>query len=130
MAAEPQPQILYLPDARHDPAAPGDRGLRVWVVEGDDARPGPTLDADGLLRWSGRWVVIPDTQIPVVELLLRNLGRLVRHAELRAAYAAAGGSDSATSHRSLIHRLGRRVAEVGLALHVVRGRGVVLDTGG
>ena len=88
---------------------------------------GPTLDADGLLRHRGRWVPIPDTQLMVVELLVRNLGRLVGNSDVRKAYEAAGGSGTSTSLRSLVHRLGRRVAEVGLKLHVVRSRGLVLD---
>lgn len=87
----------------------------------------PTLDADGLLRHRGRWVPIPDTQLVVVALLVRNLGRLVGTSEVRSAYEQAGGSGSSTSLRSLVHRLGRRVAEVGLHLHVVRSRGLVLD---
>jgi DNA-binding response OmpR family regulator len=85
------------------------------------------LDAHGLLRHAGRWVPISGTQIPLAELLVRNVGRLVTSAEIRNAYTRAGGSGSATSLRSAMHRLGRRVAEVGLRLHVVRGRGVVLD---
>jgi hypothetical protein len=91
----------------------------------DDAL--PTLDADGLLRHRGQWVPIPDTQLLVVELLVRNLGRLVGTDEIRAAYERAGGSGTATSLRSLVHRLGQRVAQVGLRLHVVRSRGLVLD---
>jgi hypothetical protein len=90
-------------------------------------RAGPVLDADGLLRHGGRWVPIPDTQIPVADLLVRNVGTLVASSEIRDTYIAAGGSGSATSLRSLVHRLGRRVAAVGLRLHVVRGRGVILD---
>jgi DNA-binding response OmpR family regulator len=87
----------------------------------------PVLDEDGLLRHAGRWVPISDTQIPLVAVLVRNVGRLVTSAEVRRAYTAAGGSGSPTSLRSVVHRLGRRVAEVGLRLHVVRGRGLVLD---
>jgi len=62
-----------------------------------------------------------------VELLLRNLGSVVPTTDVLAAYAGAGGSVSAASHRSLVHRLGRRVAEVGLRLHTVRGRGLLLE---
>ena len=101
----------------------------VWIVERDDIAPAaPVLDDDGLLRHGGRWVSISDAQIPLVDLLVRNVGRLVSSAEIRATYVAAGGSGSPTSLRSVVHRLGRRVADVGLRLHVVRGRGVILDT--
>jgi DNA-binding response OmpR family regulator len=100
----------------------------VWVIGGDAARlEPPVLDDDGLLRHGGRWVPISDSQIPIVELLVRNIGRLVTSAEIRRTYTQAGGSGSATSLRSAIHRLGRRVGQVGLRLHVVRGRGVILD---
>ena len=103
----------------------------VWIVDRDEATPAPpVLDDDGLLRHGGRWVSISDAQIPLVDLLVRNIGRLVSSAEIRAAYVAAGGSGSPTSLRSVVHRLGRRVADVGLRLHVVRGRGVILDTAG
>jgi hypothetical protein len=104
-------------------AAGDDTRTPVWLV--DPAT--PVLDDDGLLRHRGLWVAISDAQIPVVDLLVRNIGRLVSAAELRRAYIAAGGSGSSASLRSVVHRLGRRVAEVELRLHVVRGRGVVLD---
>jgi hypothetical protein len=107
------------------PASPAGDGTRVpaWVV--DPAT--PVLDDDGLLRHRGLWVPISDAQIPVVALLVRNIGRLVSAAEIRRTYIAAGGSGSQASLRSVVHRLGRRVADVGLRLYVVRGRGVVLD---
>lgn len=91
----------------------------------DDAL--PLLDKDGLLRHRGLWVSIPDTQLLVVDLLVRNFGRLVATEEIRDAYERAGGSGTSTSLRSLVHRLGLRVAKVGLRLHVVRSRGLVLD---
>lgn len=110
-------------EARRDDITPSD-----WTDHGDTAPPGPpVLDADGLLRHRGRWVSIPDTQLAVVALLVRNLGRLVGTHEVRRAYEEAGGSGSAASLRSLVHRLARRVAKVGLTLHVVRSRGLVLD---
>lgn len=84
------------------------------------------LDADGLLRFEGRWVAITDVQLPVVRLLVADAGRLVRNQAILAAYCGAGGSPSESSYRSLIHRLNQRLATVGLGLHVVRNRGVVL----
>lgn len=96
-----------------------------WPVPTSAPDP-PVLDEDGLLRHRGVWVPISDAQIPLVAILVRNLGRLVPSSEIRRAYTAAGGSGTATSLRSVTHRLGRRVAAVGLRLHVVRGRGVIL----
>lgn len=91
----------------------------------------PVLDEDGLLRFDGRWVAITDIQIPVVDLIVRNHGHLVRNADIQAAYGSAGGSATSGSVRTLVQRLRTRVAAVGLRLHVVRSRGVILepDTG-
>ncbi len=114
------PRILYVPGEQ-----------KVWVVPAREHRAEPnvrpSLDDDGLLRFDGRWVSIPDTQLGVAALVVRNTGRLVRNAEVRRAYEGAGGSGSETSVRSAVHRLRRRMAEVGLHLRVVRDRGLVLD---
>jgi DNA-binding winged helix-turn-helix (wHTH) protein len=87
----------------------------------------PVVDDDGLLRFGGQWVAFTETQIPVVELLVARFGTLVRNEDLLAAYAAGGGSTSAATLHPLIYRLRRRLASVGLTLHVVRRRGVLLD---
>jgi DNA-binding winged helix-turn-helix (wHTH) protein len=90
----------------------------------------PLLDEDGLLRVGDHWVAIPDAQLPVVALLVDRYGRLVRKETLTAAYVEAGNSGDDASIRSLIARIGRRVARLGLRLHTVRGRGVMLDREG
>ena len=84
------------------------------------------LDDDGLLRFEGRWVAITDAQLPVMALFVAAPGRLVRNEDLLRAYRGAGGSPTASSMKSLIHRLNRRLRTVGLGLHVVRTRGAVL----
>lgn len=89
----------------------------------------PTLDEDGLLRVGERWVAIPDAQLAVVELLVSRYGRLVRKEALAAAYVGAGNSGRETSIRSLLCRVSRRVSQLGLRLHTVRGRGVMLAPG-
>ncbi|MGE3620161.1 MAG: helix-turn-helix domain-containing protein [Acidimicrobiia bacterium] len=94
------------------------------------AAPRPALDDAGLLRYDGRWIAIPDTQLPVVELLLDNVGRLVRTEDLARAYASAGGSRRLNSIRTLVARLAKRLEAVGLHLHTVRSRGVVLEVPG
>src|SRR5690606_10028869 len=85
---------------------------------------------DGLLWFDGVWVAVPDTQLPVVELLVRNLDRIVPDDELRRAYRAAGGSPRVASFRTQLHRIGRRVATVGLRLRIVRRQGAVLTAPG
>lgn len=87
----------------------------------------PMLDDDGLLHVGHRWVSIPDTQLPLVRLLLARMGQLVRTEEVVAAYAAAGGTDNPTSIRTAITRMRARVATVGLSIRVARERGVVLE---
>lgn len=86
----------------------------------------PRLDEDGLLRVGDHWVAIPDAQLPVVALLVDRYGRLVRTEAIAAAYVEAGNSGHDASIRSLVARVAHRVARLGLELHTVRGRGVVL----
>jgi hypothetical protein len=86
----------------------------------------PVLDADGLLWFRGRWVAVSDTQIPVVDLLVRNYQRLVRNDDIQAAYRRAGGGTSPASLRTLVRRIGQRLTKIGLKLRVVRTRGVML----
>lgn len=72
---------------------------------------------------------LTDVKLPAPRLRAarREVGRTP---EVRSAYEQAGGSGTSGSIRTLVHRLGRRVADVGLRLHVVRGRGLVLDVDG
>ena len=94
-----------------------------------DERSVPLLDEDGLLHVGDRWVAIPDAQLAVIELLVDRYGRLVRKEALTAAYVGAGNSGREESIRSLMNRISRRVSQLGLQLHTVRGRGVVLGPG-
>jgi hypothetical protein len=95
-----------------------------------DERAVPRLDEDGILRLGDRWVAIPDAQLPVVALLVDRYGRLVRREALAAAYVEAGNSGRDASIRSLVARVARRVRGLGLQLHTVRGRGVILARSG
>ena len=87
----------------------------------------PVVDKDGLLRFDGKWVAITNTQLPVIELLVRRYGTLVSNDDVLGAYGSAGGAATASALRPLVYRLRRRVATVGLTLHVVRSRGVLLE---
>lgn len=89
----------------------------------------PRLDEDGLLRVGDQWVAIPDAQLPVVTLLVDRYGRVVRKEAVRVAYVEAGNSGHEASIRSLLARVAHRVARLGLQLHTVRGRGVMLAPG-
>jgi DNA-binding response OmpR family regulator len=88
---------------------------------------GPVLDEDGLLRHAGRWVAIPDTQLDVVALLVANRDRIVATELVVEAHAHAGGSTTPSALEALLGRLRARLAEVGLSLHTIRQRGVLLE---
>ena len=127
-AAAPEP-IDDLEDWVRGSLGPVDRDARarallrrtaVWL---NDA---PYLDEDGLLRNGDQWVMIPEGQLPIVDLLLARLNRLVPSDELRAAYVLGGGSGHENSIRTVITRLAKRVRSVGLELVTIRGRGLVL----
>jgi hypothetical protein len=141
LAALGRPRLLLLAPAAPAPTAIDD--LELWIPEGSDARliatavdvlqdkaltddTEPVLDDDGLLRYRGQWIAVPATQIPLVDLLVRNYQRVVRNDDLRLAYQRAGGSGTMTSLRSVISRVNRRFAELGLVLQVIRSRGVLL----
>jgi hypothetical protein len=115
---------LWIPDGS-DPnlIATGITALQQKILTEDDE---PVLDDDGLLWFRGNWVAVPDGQLPVIELLVRNYRRLVRNDDLLHAYQRAGGSGTTASLRALVGRVGQRLAGVGLDLQVVRRRGVLL----
>lgn len=87
---------------------------------------GPRVDGDGLLRFGSRWVSMSSAQVPVVELLLAHLDRVVPFEQVVDVYVGVGGSGHPASVRTVLARVGARVAEVGLELVTVRQRGVLL----
>ena len=94
----------------------------------DDLHPARvTVDDDGLLRFAGHWVAVSETQLPVVRLLVERLGSVVRNDEILAAYESGGGTATEAALRPLIFRLRRRVEQIGLEVHVIRRRGVLLQ---
>jgi DNA-binding response OmpR family regulator len=88
----------------------------------------PTIDADsGVVRVAGRWVVVPETQMPVAAVLVRSFGTLVSRDDIVRAYVRGSGSSDPAAVKSMTLRLGRRLAEIGLVLRTVRGQGLVLE---
>jgi hypothetical protein len=80
------------------------------------------------LLWSGRaWVVIPVNQLGVVELILARSNELVTTADLTAVYVRGGSSGHRSSVRTMLTRVVGRFAQVGLRVHVVRGKGALLE---
>ena len=82
----------------------------------------PHLDEDGVLWFGDRWCAITDRQIPVVEHLLEHLGAMVPVSELVAPYELAGGSADPAALRSLMLRVARQLASVGLEVTFARRR--------
>jgi len=104
-------QDLYDTIGRHTPPAPEP----------------PRLDDDGLL-WNGRrWVVVPEAQLAVVQLVLDHADQLVRTALIRSTYMRTGSSGHPASIRTMVNRVAGRFADVGLTLHLVRSKGVIFE---
>jgi hypothetical protein len=148
LAALGRPRVLLTAADVVPPSLLDDR--EVWIPDGSDAAavfeamerldrlaalaPGrPLIDPDGLLRHAGNWVEIPRAQLGVVAVLVQHYQRLVSNQAVREAYAQASGSTSTSSLNGLVQRLNTRLAKVGLTLHRVHRRGVILgptsDTG-
>lgn len=144
LAAQKVPRLLVIPsdvdppdpiDALEDwiraSSQPGDLGARTRSLSRRAAQmggPTPHLDSSGLLHFGGSWTAIPPGQVAVVELLLERINRVVARSELVDAYAAGGGSTHPDSIRTVVARIGKRVAELGLELVAIRARGVMLTT--
>lgn len=142
LAALGRPRVLVTAAGVTPPSLLDDR--EVWLEDGCAASrlidamaelgrdavaaPGrPLLDEDGLLRHGGRWVAVPDSQLGVVELLVRNFRRLTPYEDVRAAYPRRGGRQvGRDALHGLVTRLDTRVRTVGLRLDIVRRRGMVL----
>lgn len=90
------------------------------------ALPPLELDDDGVLRRGERWVAVSEAQLPIVRLLLGNLGRVVRFESIVEAYASVGGSQHPASVRTVLSRIEARIRPLGVELTAVRRRGVVL----
>jgi DNA-binding response OmpR family regulator len=121
-----------LEDWLRDPPSPGDLIARLTVLaeRAELTRRRPRLDEDGLL-WSGQsWVVIPDTQLCIAELLLAHPNQLVSTAMLTATYVRNGSSGHRSSVRTMLNRVVGRFAQVGLQVHIVRGKGALLELPG
>lgn len=141
LASLGEPRLLLLAPDAPPPELLDD--LELWIPEGSDPSvivtgvtalqrkvvdddTEPVLDDDGLVWFRGRWVAVSDSQIPVVDLLVHNYKRLVHNDDLSRTYQRGGGSNSPASLRTLVRRVSQRLAMVGLKLHVVRQRGVIL----
>ncbi|HSL58681.1 MAG TPA: winged helix-turn-helix domain-containing protein [Acidimicrobiales bacterium] len=86
----------------------------------------PSLDGDGVLRFSGSWVALPPVEARLTAALLERFGAVVS----RDALARSGWPDGAPGRNALdVHvlRLRRRLEPLGLVIRTVRSRGYVLE---
>ena len=86
----------------------------------------PWIDEDGLLRAGDAWLDLPPGQRVVVEVLVERFGEIVAADELARRYLDAGGSARQSARKTMIVRIRRRLAGVGLELHNVRESGYLL----
>jgi two-component system OmpR family response regulator len=86
----------------------------------------PSLDDDGVLRFSGMWVPLPPVEARLTEALLQRFGAVVS----RESLGRAGWVEGAPGRNALdVHvlRLRRRIQPLGLAIRTVRSRGYLLE---
>ena len=89
-------------------------------------RDSPGLDADGVLRFRGKWVSLPPLETRMMQALLDRFGAVVS----RETLTRAGWPEGITGRNALdVHvlRLRRRVEPLGLAIRTVRSRGYLLE---
>ena len=85
----------------------------------------PELDADGILRYRGRWVATSRQEERALRPFLTRWGRMVSPGVL--AQAAWTRDAPPRAMTSLIHRLRRRVEPLGLTIHNIYARGFILE---
>lgn len=109
------------------PADQSDVRMRVdTLAERARSRSEPELTVDGLLRYSGRSVPLSPVERQIVGRLIARFRAVVARNELMGA-VWPGEPPPRNALDVQISRLRRRLAEVGLAITTVRGRGYMLD---
>jgi len=94
--------------------------------EFDRRRRPPYLEADVVLRYGGRTVVVSGGEGEVLRPLIAHFGELVTWAALRG-HLWPDADRTARAISSRIFRVRSRVEPIGLTIYTIRGRGVVLD---
>jgi DNA-binding response OmpR family regulator len=86
----------------------------------------PAVDADGVLRFEGRWATVPPVEARLCRALVDRFGTVVQRDELAEAGWPAGppGRNALDVH---MLRLRRRVLPLGLTIRTVRSRGYMLE---
>jgi DNA-binding response OmpR family regulator len=82
---------------------------------------------DGILRVGDRWTPIPDGQRRIVALLIDRIDTVVSDHEIAQAHGSSEVISNPRTVKSMMWRLSRRLTDVGIALHKVRGRGYLVE---
>ena len=147
LAADDRPRLLLLHPDSYPPASWG--VLEDWVrlpaepaeIEAriatlmhrlPSARPVPLLDADGVLRVGARWVALPPVEARLVAALLARPEAVVSRERLLATgwpHDPEAGRANGQILDGRIKLLRRRLVDVGMEIHTVRGVGFVLVSG-
>lgn len=90
--------------------------------------PAPTLDEFDVLWRGDRWAALAPIEARIMELLLTRCGSVVSQRDLAAA-AWIGGVPGARAVDARLQRLRDRVEPLGLQIHNVRRRGLMLEVG-
>ena len=139
-----------LEDWIREPVDPIDLDARVvalarrterWISSPDDLAPEPApldqsalteelvprVDVDsGIVRMGGKWVALSPMQMSIAALLIDRVGEVVTRAEVAAVHSP-GTDPKPAAIKSLMLRLTKRLATVGLTLHFVRARGFMVE---
>lgn len=129
--ADPPASWDVLEDWVRMPADPAEIEARIATLMRrlPSERPAPILDGDDVLRVGNRWVALPPVEARLVAALLARPDAVVSRERLLDAGWPAGEPAGSTNGQILdgrIKLLRRRLVEVGLEVHTVRGVGFVL----
>ncbi|MEO0493287.1 MAG: winged helix-turn-helix domain-containing protein [Actinomycetota bacterium] len=109
------------------PADQADVRIRVdTLARRAESRHRPALSNEGVLRFQGEAVPLSPVEARVVDALMKRFGAVVSRRDLTESV----WPEEAPPRNALdvhISRVRRRVAEVGLQIRTVRGRGYLLD---
>ena len=88
-------------------------------------QPQPTLDEFDVLWRGAQWTALAPIEARIMELLLTQCGSVVSRVQLRTAWP--NGSPGSRAVDARLAQLRERIAGLGLRIHTVRSRGLLLE---
>jgi two-component system, OmpR family, response regulator len=119
---DPGEDWIRIPADEHDLLA----RMQRLAAEYDRRRRPPYIEADVVLRYAGRTVVLSGGEGAVLRPLIASFGELVTWDVLRSCLWP-DAERTARAMSSRIFRVRARIEPIGLTIYTIRGRGVVLD---